>query len=302
MPQVDYLLTESPPLFLGMSGYLLSRLKRARWIFNVSDLWPESAVQLGLISEGWGLSAAWALEAFCYRKAWLVTGQSREILENIRERFPTTPTWHLSNGVDTDLFQPDRERASKYKDCHSNKCVAIYAGLHGIAQGLDQLLRAALCVRDQQELQLVLVGDGPEKSALVGQASAMGLTNVLFHNSYPRSEMPGLLARSDIALVSLKQHLPGAVPSKLYEAMSAGLPVVLIADGEAANIVRESGCGVVVRPGDIDGLAAALRELCTQTERRMEMGGRGRQAAIARFDRQTIASAFIDRLEEMLQC
>ena len=107
LPRLDYLLTESPPLFLGISGYLLSRWKRARWIFNVSDLWPESAVRLGFLQEGLSLRLSQALEAFCYRKAWLVTGQSRSILADIQERFPGVRTVHFSNGVDTVLFHPD---------------------------------------------------------------------------------------------------------------------------------------------------------------------------------------------------
>lgn len=140
LPRVDYLLTESPPLFLGISGFVLSRLKEARWIFTVSDLWPEGAVELGIVGDGPALRAARALEAFCYRKAWLVSGQSGGILGDIEERFPTVPTHHLSNGVDPARFHPGvtsaRERLGLGGE---NDCVVVYAGLHGVAQGLDQL-------------------------------------------------------------------------------------------------------------------------------------------------------------------
>ena len=105
--RIDIVLTESPPLFLAISGYILSRIKRARWIFNVSDLWPLSAVELGIIRpESMGHRIGRWLEAFSYRNAWLVTGQSREILADIRKRFPETPVYHLSNGVDTKMFRP----------------------------------------------------------------------------------------------------------------------------------------------------------------------------------------------------
>src|SRR5258706_9454798 len=100
----DIILTESPPLFLGISGYLLSRLKRARWFFNVSDLWPESAVRLGVVQNAFLLRIGYWLEAFCYRKAWCVGGQSREILESIGSRFPNVQTYYLSNGTDTNFF------------------------------------------------------------------------------------------------------------------------------------------------------------------------------------------------------
>jgi glycosyltransferase involved in cell wall biosynthesis len=103
----DIILTESPPLFLAISGYILCRLKGARWIFNVSDLWPSSALELGVIRpSSFGHRIGIWLEAFAYRKAWLVTGQSKEILADIRKRFPEVRTYHLSNGVDTQMFHP----------------------------------------------------------------------------------------------------------------------------------------------------------------------------------------------------
>jgi colanic acid biosynthesis glycosyl transferase WcaI len=303
LPRADYLIVESPPLFLGISGYALSRLKRARWIFNVSDLWPESAVHLGVIREGLLLQLANALEAFCYRKAWLVTGQSKEILENIHQRFVRVPTYHLSGGVDTKKFGAEHRSPHTHQElAHGHTCIAIYAGLHGIAQGLDQVLEAAAQLQDLKELGIVFVGDGPEKKRLVAQAQALGLTNVHFLDAYPRKAMPELISSADIALVPLKLRLPGAVPSKLYEAMGAGLPVILIAQGEAAEIVHETQSGVIVSPGDVDALALALRDLMENVDKRICMGVRGRQAAVARFDRQRIADAFIDFLEEHNAC
>jgi glycosyltransferase involved in cell wall biosynthesis len=298
---VDYLLTESPPLFLGMSGYLLSRFKRARWIFNVSDLWPESAVRLGIIGEGPALRASWGLEAFCYKQAWLVSGQSREILQDINARFPRSKTYHLSNGVDTTVFRPDRRApALRAHLANGHDCVAIYAGLHGLAQGLDQVLAAAARLRDVRELGIVLVGDGPEKERLEAQAREQALANVRFLPPLPREQMADAMASADIALVPLKEYLPGAVPSKLYEGMGAGLPVVLVAQGEASHLVAEAEAGVVVAPGDIEGLARTLRELTRDPGRRRALGERGRQAAVERFDRRAIADAFIDRLEQEL--
>jgi glycosyltransferase involved in cell wall biosynthesis len=298
LPRVDYVLTESPPLFLGITGYLLSRLKRARWIFNVSDLWPASAVKLGVVREGAALQAASVLEGFCYRKAWLVSGQSREILSDIKNRFPQVPTYHLPNGVDTRIFYPDQRTLETRRALADGKdCIAIYAGLHGIAQGLDQVLIAARQLEDLDGLRIVLVGEGPEKARLKDQAKALGLQNVRFLDPYPRAAMPTLLASADIALVPLKQRLPGAVPSKLYEGMGAGVPVILAADGEAAEIVRETQSGMVVPPGDGAALAAALRDLAKHPDKRLQLGAHGRQAAVARFDRQGTADAFIDFLQ-----
>ncbi len=304
LPRVDFLLTENPPLFLGISGYLLSRLKRGaagpRMIFNVSDLWPESAVHLGVLKPGLALRLSYALEAFCYRKAWLVTGQSRGILENIERRFPEVACHHLSNGVDPRLFRPDLE-ADRKSFGIEGECVAVYTGLHGIAQGLDQILDAADRLRDLEALQIYMVGDGPEKAQLQARARQLELPNLHFLDPLPRAAMPALMASADIAIACLKQTLPGAVPSKIYEAMGGGRPLVIVADEEPARIVQETGAGIAVDPGDIEGLAAALRRLATQPEERQRYAVQGRRAAESRFNRQQIADTFIDRLEASLQ-
>ena len=303
LPRVDYLLTESPPLFLGISGYVLSRVKGARWIFNVSDLWPETAVRLGVIRQGFALRLASLLEALCYRKAWMVSTQTRGMQDSIASRFPNVRTYHLSNGVDALRFSPELRSAElrvklgvgdASRDGH---CLAIYAGLHGLAQGLDQILAAAKQVEDQTNLSFLLIGDGPEKRMLMDQSRALGLRNVRFLEAVPGSEIPGLLASADIALVPLKLALPGAAPSKLYEAMGAGVPIVLIAGGEAAAIVNDTQAGIVVPYGDITRLSEALRKLASDPEERRRLGGAGRRAALDRFDRRTITAAFAEYLE-----
>jgi len=303
LPRVDYLLTESPPLFLGVSGYVLSRAKGARWIFNVSDLWPETAVLLGVIRDGLALRMASRLEAFCYRKAWLVSTQTRGMRADIARRFPEVRTYHLSNGVDTSRFSSERRSDQMRKTLTGTEeggnglCFAVYAGLHGLAQGLDQILAAAGRVADEASLRFVFVGDGPEKERLIARSRELRLDNVRFLDALPGSQMPGLVASADIALVPLKLALPGAAPSKLYEAMGSGVPVVLIAGGEAAKIVQEARAGVVVAYDDIPALAVALRELAADPRRRRELGDAGRRAAVDRFDRVAITAAFAEYLE-----
>ena len=305
LPRLDFLLTESPPLFLGISGFLLARWKRARWIFNVSDLWPESAVALGIVSEGPGLALARRLEAFCYRRAWLVSGQSREILDDILRRFPGVPVYHLSNGVDAEVFHPERGSAEARRrlvgDSEGGHYVAVYAGLHGVAQGLDQILEA-LAGLDGDGPLAVFIGDGPERERLVERAGQLRLRRVRFLDPVPREEVAQLLASADVAMVPLKVRLPGAVPSKVYEAMASGVPVLLVADGEAADIVRDAGAGIVVEPGDVAGIRRALASLGKDSNGRRTMGRAGRDSARARFDRSAIAEGFLRHLEESGAC
>ena len=285
--RADYLLTESPPLFLGIAGWFLSLVTGARWIFNVSDLWPESAAELGVIRKGSpSYKISRALERWFYRGAWLVSCQSRTILEDIRQRFPGVRTYYLPNGVDTDFFQ-----ALGNHHASGNFHVA-YAGLHGLAQGLQQIVLAAHKIALAQGVRFSLIGEGPEKQELIRLAEARGLQNVRFLPAVSQSKIPALLGDSDALVVPLKVRLTGAVPSKLYEAMSLGKPVILIAHGEAAQIVRTADCGLVVQPGDIDGLVRSILYLKDHPAERAEMGQRGRLVAIRDHNRREIADRF----------
>src|SRR4051812_29042318 len=295
----DYLIVESPPLVLGLTGIWLSLVKRCRVIFNVSDLWPESAVRVGVLRRG-GLAhrlGAW-LERWCYRHATLVTGQSRAIVADIESRYPWCPTYHLSNGVDSGTFSPGRRTAAARALLGSaDSCVAFYAGLHGLAQGLDQILVAASSMIDTG-LRFVLMGDGPTKAELVEQARNKGLTNVTFLDPRPVREVPPLLAAADIVIVPLVTHIPGATPSKLYEAMASGRPVVLVAEGEPAAIVRDADAGLVVQPGDAAELVAALHRLAADPALRERLGTNGRRVAEHLFNRIEIAARFVAFLQE----
>jgi colanic acid biosynthesis glycosyl transferase WcaI len=301
LDEPDYILTESPPLFLGISGFLLSRWKRARWIFNVSDLWPESAVRLGVLKPGLALRLSEWLEAFYYRRAWLVSGQSSEIVEDIKKRFPRVPIFYLPNGVDTQRFRPDcNTQESRALLSSRPGCVVLYAGLHGLAQGLEQIIQAADQLKYDTSITFVFVGDGPVKHALVGEARARGLSNVKFLDSVPQDQMPSLIAAADIVLVPLKTHIPGAVPSKLYEAMASGRALVVIASGEAADIVSRHKVGVVVSPGDTQNLTSSLLDLARNPSCRERLGAEARRAAITQFDRSVSIGRFIRFLEEQL--
>ena len=171
-----------------------------------------------------------------------------------------------------------------------------YIGLHGIAQGLEQVVLAARELEPLDNIQIELIGDGPEKQALVQMSKELEANNIRFRDPVPHQQVRALLNAADICLVPLKIRLTGAVPSKLYEAMAVGKPVVLVADGEAARIVEDYACGLVVKPGDIRGLSAAIRTLASNPETRRRMGANGRRAAVAYFDRAEIAGRFADFL------
>ena len=291
---------ESPPLFLGLSAIWLGWRKNAKVIFNVSDLWPETALHLGLIrvnSLSYYLSTY--LEQSFYRLAWLVTGQSISIIKNIQDRFPSILTLLFSNGSDCSKFDP-RKKSNNARLTLGPKsdCVILYAGLHGLAQGLNQAIEAAEYLSENQRIRFVFIGDGPEKSALISQATLKNLANVHFLPTYSADMIPEILASADILLVSLKTHIPGAVPSKLYEGMASGKPILLVATGEPADIVLDNNAGLVVSPGDIKELVNAINTLVSQPDLQKRLGENGRQAALKYYDRRVISNNFIHFLEK----
>lgn len=297
--RADYVMVESPPLFLGFAGWILSRAKRARMIFNVSDLWPDSVLRLGKLRErSTPLRLALAVESFCYQSSWMISGQSHGILDNIGQRFPQTHRFLLTNGVDPNLFSPERRCAERRLSLSGGRSVlALYAGLHGLAQGLANVLDAAVLVRDLTDLAIVFIGDGPLREELQVRANGLGLDNVRFLPPASRVEMPEIVASADICIAPLGMHLPGAIPSKIYEGMGSGVAVLLVADGEPARLVERTGCGLVVPMDDAPALAAAMRRLYSEPGLRATLGDRGRQAALTEFNRDTIVARFIDYLE-----
>jgi glycosyltransferase involved in cell wall biosynthesis len=298
----DFLLVESPPLFLGIAAFWLSRLKRANLIFNVSDLWPESAVRIGAIrQDSFAHRFGRRLESFCYRHAWLVTGQSRSILRDIETRFPSQNTLLLSNGADTHVFHAQRRtEQARSRLTSKNEFVVLYSGLHGLAQGLEQVLDAAEELRHELGYRFVLIGDGPQKQKLVRRANISKIRNVTFLDAMPNAEIPAHLAAADLIVVPLGMHIPGAVPSKLYEAMASGRPIVLVASGEAAEVVLRHKAGVVVAPGQVASLVQAIRDMRSNPELAQTLSRNARFAAVEHFDCTEIARSFVRYLESQI--
>jgi len=296
LPKADYLLTESPPLFLGISGFILSKIKNTRWIFNVSDLWPDSAVNMGVIGKGTSYKISKALENFFYRNAWLTSGQSKEIIEGVKETVPGTKTYHLSNGADVSRFKPDLRSEEIHNELGDGaECVAVYAGLHGMAQGLDQIVEAAKHLVDLDgKLKIVFIGDGPDKDLLIKNSA--DLKTIKFLDPQPKEKIPEFLASCDIAIVPLKTYIHGAVPSKIYEAMASAVPILLVAEGESTTIMNSTYSGIVIKPGDIKEIADNLRELSTNANLRKKLGNNGRMAVMEKYNRNKIYQNFIEFL------
>ncbi len=286
----DLLLVESPPLFIAYAARYLSRRWKCPFVFNVSDLWPGSAVRLGVIRRGIAARLAERLELSTYRKAAGVTGQSTETIESVRSRVPTARTRLITNGVAPCRFGKDKVTAAARERLGPEPGpVFVYAGLFGLAQGLDQALDLALSLAPEVPGRIVLIGEGPLREHLRERIRAESISRVKVLPPEPRGRIPALLAAADVALISLSTSIPGAVPSKIYEAMASSLPILLIADGEPARRVNEAGCGLTVAPDDARGIRQAFEQLAADEGLRRRLGEAGRHAAKTTYNRSRIA-------------
>lgn len=295
----DLVFVESPPLFLGLAGWILSRLKRCAFILNVSDLWPESAVALGVLRNRSLIRVATQIEEFLYRRADFVTGQTEGIVANIQKRFPDKTIQLVPNGVNTEcLLSPSEKESARMRVREefglTDHFVVGYAGLHGLAQNLVTILDAAHFLADQKDILFILFGDGPEKQQLVQVSNLKGLKNVSFYPPQPASRMPELLSAFDVAVIPLRKHrlFCGAMPSKLFECMGSGIPVVVAIEGEAKTLVERANGGICVEPENALAMAKAILALKGDRALGRVMGDNGREFVACHFDRRKIVQRF----------
>ena len=292
----DVLFVESPPLFIGAAAVSLSKYWRIPFVFNVSDLWPESAKSMQVVQNRLLLNLAERLELSYYRRAALVTGTADEIVSSIRQRSPTRAEV-ITNGVDLERFgahyADDAARSLLGTD---GRITFVYAGVMGVAQGLDRILDVAARVRDLDQVQFVLIGEGAERESLKRRVAIERLPNVQVLGPQPKERIPALLAAADGVFNVLKFSIQGAVPSKIYEAMATGLPILFGGEGEGARRILEANAGIVAPYSDIIALEHGVRKLATQPALRQQFGTAGRLAAEKLYSRKEIAR----RLHELL--
>ena len=297
----DYVFVDSPPLFLGVSGWLAAKWWSVPLLFNVADLWPDSVRDLGVMKDGTLVNFAYALERWIYRHSAVVTAVTegiRDSLLNIK-KIPAEKVLFLPNGVDTALFCPSvPDQGLKDRLGLAGKKIILYAGNHGYAGAVETVLHAAERVRRETSYHFLLVGEGPEKRKLIELAANLGLSNVTFHQQVPLDEVPAFVSISDLAVITLRksQVMAGARPAKTFVMMAGGKPIVLAAEGEAARLIQSAGAGVVVPPEDHESLANAIHTLLTHPGIAAEMGASGRRYVELNFQWSSLVRNWIAQL------
>ena len=302
----DYILCESPPLFLGMSAYLLSRIKRARLIFNVSDLWPESAEKLGLIRSRTLLGMSTRLEECLYKKSVLVTGQTQGIVNNISGRFPGKDVYWLPNGANLSFYNPAVVKGT-WREDHAykkNDFLVFYGGILGHAQGLEVILKAADSLREETGIKFILMGNGPLEDHLKGLKQKLGLMNLTFFDTSTKVEMPEVLSAMDVTLVPLKKLdlFKGAIPSKIFESLAMKKPILLGVEGEAKDLfIDEGNCGLAFEPENAVDLAEKIILLYGDPGLCKNLGVNALAYAESKFNRDRITIDFYEVLSKIGQ-
>lgn len=295
--EVDVILCESPPLFLGYSAMYLKRKKKAKLIFNVSDLWPESAEKLGVVTNKYMLKLAYNLEEKLYKKSALVTGQTQGICKSINERFPDVKTYWLPNGVDVSYYNPALVQSNWRQEngFQPNDVLFLYAGIIGLAQGLDIILYAADKLRQHANIKFILLGSGPVKEQLQALKNEKQLNNVFFFDAVSKKEMPQIVKAIDVSIIPLKklELFLGAIPSKIFENLAMEKAVILGVDGEARELfVNQGKCAVYSEPENVEVLVSNVIKLTENEALRLELGKQGRTYVETSFNRDIIAQKF----------
>ncbi len=304
MKRSDVLLVESPPLFLGITAMILARAKGAKLVFNVSDLWPESAVQLGLVTNRTMIRLSTWLEMKCYRSSALVTGQTQGIVDDIQRRCPQKRVVWIPNGVDFAAMEAFSQAAAGIslraeRGIRADELVFAYAGIIGHAQGLEVILRAAKLVREER-VHFLLIGAGPELEKLKATAIVEQLRNVHFINKMSRAELIGVLLDVSGVVVPLRKNdlFKGAIPSKIFEALALGKPVLLGVEGEAKHLfIEDGGAGLAFMPEDAEDLARQVRTYCAEPGLLAIHGAQGLRYARTNFDRAEISGRLLTELQ-----
>ncbi len=290
----DYLLCESPPLFLGITAYLLKKIKGSSLIFNVSDLWPESAEKLGLVTNKTFLQAATKLEEFLYKKSTLITGQTQGIVANIQTRFPAKKVYWLPNGVDLSFYNFE-SNTSKWRQTNgfaSDDFILLYAGIIGYAQGLEVIVNAASRLKENSKIKFILLGSGPEKEKLLLLSAQMQTENVFFMDAASKAQMPEIIQASDVSVIPLKKLdlFKGAIPSKIFENLAMKKTILLGVEGEAKELFIEEGkCGVYFEPENHIELADKVNYLFKNQQLLKSFGENGYTYVKEKFTRDIIA-------------
>ncbi|MCF8470555.1 MAG: glycosyltransferase family 4 protein [Parvibaculum sp.] len=301
----DIVVGTSPQFFTAVAAWLVAAAKRTPWVFELRDIWPESIRTVGAMKPSPLLDMLERLELFLYRRASAVVSVTHSFRDNLISRGIDGGKIHVvTNGVDASRFMPREKDAALLRELgFEGKFVAGYVGTHGMAHALDTILDAARQMEDHAEdgiFRFLLLGDGSEKPALVARARDYGLSNVVFVDTVSKDEVVRYWSVLDVSIIHLRKTplFETVIPSKLFECMGMGIPVLHGVRGESADIVRREQVGLTFEPENAADLCRCLTKLNSEPDilHRFRLNG---PVAAAKYDRKALAGEMLDILERI---
>lgn len=261
----DVIITSSPTFFSIFSGYWYSLKKKAPFILEIRDLWPAAIIELGVMKKGVITNILEKIELFFYKKSKRLIMVTKAFKDNVVNRgIDGNKVYVITNGVNQELFYPRKKNESLIEEYElKNKFVISYVGAHGISQNLSTILKVAKDLSEDNAIQFLFIGEGAEKTQLRKIASEHHINNVRFINSQPKEMIPEFYSISDVCVIPLKniELFKTFIPSKMFEIMACGIPIVASLEGEAANILNESKAAIVVQPDNTEEIKEAILKL-----------------------------------------
>jgi glycosyltransferase involved in cell wall biosynthesis len=289
----DIIIATSPQFFCAVAGWLSAKLKRTPWVFELRDLWPESIAAVGAMKRSLALRAIEKLELHLYRSASGIACVTQSFVENLAARgIAREKCVYIPNGVAAEEWRGQGENDIRASHGVANGDLMVsYIGTVGMAHGIEVVLDAAEKLDHAMPVRFFIVGDGAQLSALKRQAQNRRLPNVTFTGLVPHDAAKQYLAASDVILVHLRKSelFKTVLPSKMFEAMGGGKPIILGVEGEALAVLERSGAGLAIPPGDAFALAEAIGTLSKDPSRREQMGVAGRSFVEKEFSREVWA-------------
>jgi lipopolysaccharide/colanic/teichoic acid biosynthesis glycosyltransferase len=300
---VDIVWGTMPPIFQAVTAYLVARLKRVPFVFEVRDLWPDFAIETGVLRNPLLIWASRRLERFLYHHADRLIVNSPGFLPHLRRcGVPEEKIALIPNGVEVSMFNPaDQGEVIRQELGLESKFIALYAGAHGLANDLGTVLLAAKRLEAYPDIVFVLVGDGKERPNLIRQAEELGLSNVRFVPAQPKTRMPQFLAAADVCIAILKPipMFTTTYPNKVFDYMAAGRPTVLAIDGAIREVIEAADGGTFVQPGDPEALAQAVLRYYRHPDLRHRHGQNARSYVAVHFNRSQQAPKLEDTFQRV---
>ena len=300
----DLVVATSPQFFCAVAGYLVSRLKRRPFIFELRDIWPESITTVGAMRPSWPIRYLEKLELFLYRKSVRVVALTEAFKKNLISRgIPSSKIDVITNAVDLSFFNPPSRPSDLVRTLGLNgEFVASYIGTVGMAHAVERIVEAAEKLRTHQEILFLVVGEGARKKKAEEMVIRKGLPNIRVLPGVSKEQVRDYYAVTDLNLVTLRNTplFRTVIPSKIFEIMGMGRPILCAVDGECRKIVEEAGCGVFVEPENVDQMVETILNLKQKRDILEAMGKSGRSFVERFYNRDVLAEKYLELLKEVV--